>query len=202
MRSDIAILFSDVSSFTEMTERLGDRVAFQVMGRYREVVRTAAAEHGGYEVELRGDGCLLAFPEIEGALACAIEIQRELDKHRRADPDHGVGVRIGLHLGRPIADAGTLFGRDVILAARLSDVCRTHGILVSRSFRRTLREAHGVGRERSVRLKGFREAEPVSRVYWRARSRAPAPGPLEQAFVWLVECLPSFSREHARAIAP
>lgn len=163
--TDIAILYADVSGFTEMTERLGDRLSFALMGRYLGTLRSAAAEHGGHEVEIRGDACLLAFESAEGAFACAAAVQRALAERRRID-ERTVGVRIGLHVGRPILHEGGLFGRDVILAARLSDLARTHAILASRAFRRRLRDPSRVGRERHVRVKGFREPEPVSRIYW------------------------------------
>jgi class 3 adenylate cyclase len=189
-RSEVAILYADVSGFTEMTERLGDELSFAVMRRYLDVVRGAAGQHGGREVELRGDACLLAFEGADAALACAIDVQRALAEQRRADPAHSVGIRVGLHVGRPIPHEGGFFGIDVILAARLSDASRTHAILASRAFRRRLRDASRVGRERRVRLKGFRAPEPVSRIYWGPREgRRPAQGPLEQSARWLANRL-------------
>jgi len=190
-RREIAILYTDVSGFTEMTERLGDAICFAVMRGYLGVLRRAAAENGGREVEIRGDACLLQFETAEEALACAIEVQRALAEQRRTRPARTVGVRVGLHVGRPIPHEGGLFGRDVILAARLSDLCRTHAILASRAFRRRLRDASRVGRERRVRVKGFRESEPVSRIYWSPSEghRTAPQGPLGQAAAWLVERL-------------
>jgi class 3 adenylate cyclase len=182
-RAEIAILFADVSDFTGMTHRLGDALSFAVMRDYVAVLRAQASEHSGREIEIRGDACLLAFDDPEAALACAAGVQRALAARRRADPARTVGVRIGLHVGRPIPHEGGLFGRDVILAARLADRCRTHALLASRAFRRRLRDASRAGRERNVRLKGFREPEPVSRIFWRprSRSRAAARTPLEHA---------------------
>jgi class 3 adenylate cyclase len=191
VRAEIAILYADVSGFTEMTERLGDALSFAVMRRYLAVLRAAAAEHAGREVEIRGDACLLAFESADEALACAAGVQRALAEARRADPSRTVGVRIGLHVGRPIPHEGGLFGRDVILAARLADLCRTHAILGSRAFRRRLRDASRVGRERRVRVKGFRTPEPVSRIFWAPREghRRILPGPLENAAAWCREQL-------------
>jgi class 3 adenylate cyclase len=170
-----------------MTERLGDSLSFAVMRGYLAVLRDSAAKHDGREVEIRGDACLLAFADAESALGCAAAVQRALAEQRRSDPARSVGVRIGLHVGRPIPHEGGLFGRDVILAARLSDLCRTHAILASRAFRRRLRDASRAGRERAVRVKGFRAPEPVSRIYWAERqgARVAARGPLERAVLCL-----------------
>lgn len=168
-QTEVTLFYSDVSGFTAMTERLGDRVAFEVMQRHIALLRGMAADHGGREVELRGDACLLAFESADACFACAVAVHRALADARRADPMRGVSLRIGLHSGQPIAHAGGLFGRDVIIAARLADAYPPNAILASRSFRRRLRYARRIGRERSLQLKGLAEPEPVARIYWGAR---------------------------------
>ncbi len=185
MQTEVAILYADIVGFTDMTERLGDERAFAVMQRYLDLVRGCAKESSGREIELRGDACLLAFEEAEQALACAIALQRGLAAQRRSDPARGVGVRIGLHVGRPIPHDGGFFGRDVILAARLSDASRHHSIVASRAFRQQLDDQGRVGRERSLRLKGFAAAQPASRIYWGTREgRASRPKRLETLAAW------------------
>jgi class 3 adenylate cyclase len=139
------------------------------MQRYLDLLRGCAKETSGREVELRGDACLLAFDEVEEALACAVALQRGLATLRADDRAGGLGVRIGLHVGRPIPHDGGFFGRDVILAARLSDAGRRHAILASRAFTHKLDDARRVGRERSLRLKGFGEAQRAARIYWSPR---------------------------------
>jgi class 3 adenylate cyclase len=180
-QAELTLFYSDVSGFTEMTERLGDAVAFDVMRSHFALLRGLVARHGGREVEVRGDACLLAFESPDACIACAIDVHRALAEQRRATPARAVAVRIGLHTGRPIAHDGVLFGRDVILAARLADACPTNAILASRSFRRRLRDSRRIGRERRVRLKGLTEPEPVARIYWGARRQRARVrrGPLE-----------------------
>lgn len=182
---EVAILYADIVGFTEMTERLGDVRAFQAMQRYLNLLRGCAKDHGGDEVELRGDACLLAFDEADAALACAVDVQRQLSIQRQSEPELGVGVRIGLHLGRPIPHEGGFFGRDVILAARLSDAGRKHAIVASRAFRQKLDDASRAGRERNLRLKGFAEAQAASRFYWGLREgRTSPPNRLEALATW------------------
>lgn len=186
METEVAILYADIVGFTEMTERLGDARAFALMQRYLDLLRGCAKENGGREVELRGDACLLAFDEVEQALACAVGLQRGLAEQRRSDPDHGVGVRIGLHTGRPIPHDGGFFGRDVILAARLSDAGRRHAIVASRAFRRQLEDTSRVGRERNLRLKGFAKPQAASRIFWGVREGRASrrPNRLEALAAW------------------
>jgi len=200
---EVTLLYSDVSGFTAMTERLGDALAFDVMRRHIELLRSLAARHGGREVEVRGDACLLAFESPAACLACALDVQRALAEQRSSTSGEGISVRVGLHTGRPIAHPGGLFGRDVILAARLADVCPANAILASRSFSRRLHDARRIGRERHVRLKGMREPEPVVRIYWGARHDRPiaARGSLERLPAYCVRRLGELASQVSRAAA-
>jgi class 3 adenylate cyclase len=190
----VTLFYSDVTGFSAMTERLGDALAFAVMSDFLRVLRDAAARYGGREVEIRGDACLLTFASADAGLDCAMAVQRALAERRRADPEHSVELRIGLHAGEPIAHEAGVFGRDVIVAARLADACRTNAILVSRSFQRLLRDPSRIGRERALRLKGLRAPEPASRVYWgarygraggaRSRRRGASQGPFARLGSW------------------
>ena len=68
-----------------------------VIREHNAVVRAQLSAHGGHEVELQGDGFLLAFDDPERALRCAVAIQRAFDeRNRSAEP---IRVRIGLHAG-------------------------------------------------------------------------------------------------------
>lgn len=58
----VTLFFSDMHDYTGMTERLGDRGAQRVVADHNKIVRRQCEAHGGFEVELRGDGFLVAFP--------------------------------------------------------------------------------------------------------------------------------------------
>src|SRR6185295_15467275 len=72
----VTVMFSDMEGFTEMTERLGDLAAREVMRNHNRVVRGEVARHQGFEVELLGDGFLVAFSSARRGLECAIAIER------------------------------------------------------------------------------------------------------------------------------
>lgn len=195
----VTLFYSDVSGFSALTERLGDERAFEVMSAFLALLRRLAREHGGREVEVRGDACLLTFESADSGLDFASEVQRALAALRREDPEHTVSLRIGLHVGRPIAHSEGYFGRDVIVAARLADACPTHGILVSRALQRWLREPNRIGRERPMALKGLGEPEPAARVYWGASlaRRGTPRSPLDALGAWLTRKLGRLSRGSA-----
>src|ERR1051325_2897780 len=71
----VTIMFSDMEGFSTMTERLGDRESLKLIQVHNAIIREQLISHGGYEVELQGDGFLLAFPSASRALDCAIAIQ-------------------------------------------------------------------------------------------------------------------------------
>jgi class 3 adenylate cyclase len=67
----VTLLFSDMHDYTAMTERLGDHGALRVVADHNRIVRTQCQAHGGFEVELRGDGFLVAFPTPLAGVRCA-----------------------------------------------------------------------------------------------------------------------------------
>jgi class 3 adenylate cyclase len=160
-------MFSDMEGFTPMTERLGDLRAREVIREHNAIVREQLAAHGGHEVELQGDGFLLAFGSARQALLCAIDIQRSFAERNRS-ADEPIRVRIGLHTGEALKDADRFFGKTVILASRIAAQARGGEILVS-SLVKDLTTSGGdlrFGRSREVELKGISERQRLHEVGW------------------------------------
>jgi class 3 adenylate cyclase len=164
----VTLLFSDMEGFTEMTQRIGDLEAREVIRRHNAIVRRACAAHGGYEVELQGDGFLLAFGSARSGLHCATTIQRALADDAARHPEEPIRVRIGLHTGEVLRDADKFFGATVILAARIAAQAGGGEILAS-SLLKQLTESLGDLRfdaPRQVQLKGFAGSYEVFPVEW------------------------------------
>ena len=165
----VTLMFSDMEGFTEMTERLGDLQAREVIRRHNRIVREQLAAHGGYEVELQGDGFLLAFNSARRALQCAVAIQREFEAHNLDAPEQPIRVRIGLHTGEALRDAEKFFGRTVILASRIAAQADGGQILVSSLLKELTRSLGDMrfGEARTVALKGIAEPQELALVDWR-----------------------------------
>jgi class 3 adenylate cyclase len=165
----VTLLFSDMEGFSAMTERLGDLRAREVIRRHNRIVRQQLAAHGGYEVELQGDGFLLAFGSARQGLHCAIGIQRALDADAGAHVDEPIRVRFGVHTGEALRDADKFFGKTVILSARIAAQAAGGEILVSSLVRELVASAGDVrfGAAREVELKGLSEPQRVHPVEWR-----------------------------------
>jgi class 3 adenylate cyclase len=126
-----AVLFTDMTGSTEMTRRLGDVGAMQVLRAHNVIIRDALRAHNGREIKHTGDGFMTSFISVSCAVECAIAILRAFEAHNREHPDHEIHVRIGLTAGEPVEEDNDLFGATVQMAARLCSHAQNDGILVS-----------------------------------------------------------------------
>jgi class 3 adenylate cyclase len=162
-----AIMFTDIVGSTEMTARLGDSAALDLVQVHDSLVRRSLAAHGGREIKHTGDGIMAVFDEVPAAVRAAAEIQRRFAKYNE-DASESLSVRIGVHAGEPIAKHNDLFGATVQLAHRLCSEAGADGILVSGLVRDLCEEdeSHFVPLGKR-RLKGFAEEIPAFRFDWR-----------------------------------
>src|SRR5215475_8990785 len=128
------ILFTDVVNSTTLTQLLGDEAALAVLGVHDTIVRDALSALGGREVKHTGDGIMASFVSAAAAVRCAIQIQRELEKHAKANPDRSLKVRVGAAAGEPVEQHNDLFGTTVQLASRLCTHAQPEQILVSNAI--------------------------------------------------------------------
>lgn len=164
----VTLAFSDMEGFSAMTERLGDRKAHAVIQAHNAIVRKALQAHGGQEVELQGDGFLLAFPTPRQALLCAVAIQRACARHSARRGAEPIRVRIGLHSGTPIKEGDRFFGITVILAARIAAQAGGGEILVSAAVHEQVRDDPGFafGDSREAALKGLAGTHVMVPLRW------------------------------------
>jgi class 3 adenylate cyclase len=113
-----------------MTEKLGDRHWMDLLKEHNEIIRRHVREHDGFEVKSEGDGFMLAFRSASQALHCAIGIQRDFATRNETTSEQ-IRVRMGLHTGDVIKEAGDFFGKNVILAARIAGQAAGGEILAS-----------------------------------------------------------------------
>jgi len=128
------VLFTDVVNSTDLTQSLGDEAALAILGVHDTIVRDALSVLGGREVKHTGDGIMASFVSAASAVRCAIQIQRELDKHTQANPERPLRVRVGAAVGEPVEQNNDLFGSTVQLAARLCAHAQPEQILVSNAI--------------------------------------------------------------------
>ena len=165
----VTIVFSDIESSTERAMALGDQRWYEVLGAHNGIVRRRVAEFGGREVKSQGDGFMLTFPSARRAVQCCIAVQQDLEAYARANPDSGVRVRMGVHTGEAIVDeGGDLFGKHIIVAARIANLARGGQVLAS-GLTREITASRGdlhFGPPEGVELKGIEGTYQVCDVIW------------------------------------
>jgi len=127
-----AILAADVVGYSRL---MGEDEAgtLHILKAIRnEAIDPKIAEHGGRVFKATGDGVLAEFPSVVNAVACAVEIQRDMANRNTDLPqDRAIRLRIGVNVGDVIIEGEDLFGDGVNLAARLEGIAPPGGIAVS-----------------------------------------------------------------------
>ncbi len=164
------ILFSDIESSTEFATSLGDQAWYELLGEHNAILRSELKRHGGSEIKSQGDGFMLTFKSARTAAHFAIGAQQSIDGKLRSGDGRDLHIRIGLHTGEAVADPdGDLFGRHVIIAARVANLAVGGEILVS-SIVFEIASATGdllFGPPRIVQLKGIPGDQTVYALDWR-----------------------------------
>src|ERR1700752_768797 len=126
-----AIVCADVAGYSRMMgiDEAGTHAAFKA---HRSAIHPVILNHGGRIVKNTGDGLLLDFPSIVGAMESAIATQTLMAKRNGQLPaDRVMQFRLGVHMGDVMADEDELFGDDVNIAVRLESVASPGGVAVS-----------------------------------------------------------------------
>jgi adenylate cyclase len=159
-RIEAALWFSDLRSFTTITDTASPGEIIPLLNDYAEVVITAIYEAGGDVLKLIGDGTLALFRTVDPSDAChralkAEELVRarvkELNEKRRAEERPVTSVYVGLHIGEVFyGNVGsverldfTVVGPAVNETSRIASMCRSvdRSVLVSSTFADCLPDA-------------------------------------------------------------
>ena len=125
----VALVFTDIKGSTSLWER--DAIAMHdAILVHNRIMRELLAEVGGYEVKTEGDAFMLAFWSVRDALEWCTRVQMALLEEpswpaavlaapvglERRGPDgvllyRGVSVRMGIHVGAPVAEPDPTTGR-------------------------------------------------------------------------------------------
>jgi len=126
-----AIVCADVAGYSRMmgADEEGTHAAFKA---HRSAIYPIILNHGGRVVKNTGDGFLLEFPSIVGAIESAIAVQTLMvERNNQLPADRVMQFRLGVHMGDVIADEDEVFGDGVNIAVRLESVAAPGGVAVS-----------------------------------------------------------------------
>jgi len=162
-----AVMFTDIVGSTEMTARLGDSAALELVRAHDALVRRGIEAYGGREIKHTGDGIMASFHNVANSVRAAADIHRRFAAYN-ADASETLSVRIGIDAGEPVEDHNDLFGATVQLASRLCREAEADGVIVSGSVRELCQEdAARFVALGERRFKGFADEAKVFRYEWR-----------------------------------
>ena len=126
-----AIVCADVAGYSRLmgADEEGTHAAFKA---HRSAIYPVILNFGGRVVKNTGDGFLLEFPSIVGAIESAIAVQALMaERNNHLPADRLMQFRLGVHMGDVIADEDEVFGDGVNIAVRLESVAAPGGVAIS-----------------------------------------------------------------------
>ncbi|MFM8976382.1 MAG: GAF domain-containing protein [Vulcanococcus sp.] len=177
--SEATVLFSDIRSFTTLTESLGAQGTVTLLNTYFSRMVDCLQQEGGILDKFIGDAVMAVFglpiphgDDADRAVRTGLAMLNSLqafNQSRAAEGLMAIRIGIGLHtdavvsgnIGSPKRMNYTVIGDGVNLAARLESACKHYGaqLLISESTRCRLKGTYRMREADRVVVKG--KTEPV-----------------------------------------
>jgi adenylate cyclase len=166
----ITLLLTDIEQAAELLEDLGEPASTHLLRDHNALVHQLVEGYGGEIVRGQDDGFLVRFVSAHAALHCALKLRDAFTGLPLPLTGAPLRIRIGLHTGHIISAEGTMFGRNVVLAARIADYARGGEILVSSVLKEyTENDLRFVFEDaRDVHFKGVTREHRIYSVAWRS----------------------------------
>ncbi|MBE9162048.1 response regulator [Tychonema sp. LEGE 06208] len=181
VQQEMTVMFSDIRSFTTLSEAMTPQENFQFINSYLSQVSPVIRQYRGFIDKYIGDAIMALFPEsANDAVQAAIAMQKQValyNEQRQLGGEVPIFIGIGLHTGNlMLGTVGesermdtTVIADAVNLASRLEGLTKLYGvgILISEH---TLSRLEGLPNFKSrfldrVRVKGKTESVAVYEVY-------------------------------------
>lgn len=182
-KRDVAILFCDIRSFTNISEHNKPETIVSFLNRYFTIMCTIIKKYGGTIDKFMGDAIMALFgapvsyeDNCRRAVAAAQEMREAVEKIEMEDLVLPVGMKfnigIGIHYGDVIVGSigsedktdYSVIGDNVNLASRLEGLTKTYGtmILISEAVKADIQDEEFVFRHLdNVKVKGKEHPVPI-----------------------------------------
>jgi class 3 adenylate cyclase len=133
--TSLTFLFTDLKGSTELYDRVGDLVAFDLVRAHFRVLQEIVAAEAGAVVKTIGDAVMATFPTPDRALAAALRMREAM---RRLNVERGredLLLKIGIHEGPCLAvtlnERQDYFGQTVNIASRVQGLAGSQAIFAT-----------------------------------------------------------------------
>ncbi|MDX2230596.1 MAG: adenylate/guanylate cyclase domain-containing protein [Leptolyngbyaceae cyanobacterium bins.349] len=136
----MSIMFSDIRSFTTISESMTPKENFAFVNAYLKRVSPEIRNNHGLIVKFLGDGMMAVFPDgADDALAAGVAMFRAVEQYNQKRQQDGwvpINVGIGIHVGHMMLGMvgeenrmqGDAFSDNVNLTARLEGLTKFYGV--------------------------------------------------------------------------
>ncbi len=134
--TNLTILFADISGSTRLYEVLGDAPARARVSSCLQMLTEVTVRHGGTVIKTIGDEIMCTYPSAEKAVSAACDMHEMLDESPAELTPAGpimLAIRVGLHHGPAILEAGDVFGDAVNVAARMASMAKAGQIITTQT---------------------------------------------------------------------
>jgi class 3 adenylate cyclase len=133
----LTFLFSDLKDSTELYERVGDLVAFDLVNEHFRLLQEIIASERGAVVKTIGDAVMATFETPDRAIAAAIRMRQAMSDLGAERQHQSLRLKMGIHEGSCLAvilnDQQDYFGQTVNIASRVQGLAASRSIVVTES---------------------------------------------------------------------
>ncbi len=138
VQKEMTVLFSDIRSFTELSEGMTPKENFDFINHYLGYMEPVISANNGFIDKYIGDAVMALFGDsVEDAIDAAIDMRRgltEFNNDRASENQPDIDCGIGIHTGKLMLGivggegrmAGTVISDAVNLASRLEGLTKTY----------------------------------------------------------------------------
>ncbi|MBI1889300.1 MAG: adenylate/guanylate cyclase domain-containing protein [Burkholderiales bacterium] len=134
--TSLTFLFTDLKGSTELYERVGDLVAYDMVKAHFHVLNDVIAAQTGAVVKTIGDAVMATFPTPDRGLAAALRMREAMHALNQSRDGEDLLLKIGLHEGPCLAvtlnDRLDYFGQSVNIAARVQGLAMSRSIFATK----------------------------------------------------------------------
>jgi len=182
---EMAVMFSDIRSFTSISETMTPQENFDFVNAYLRRVSPIVREQKGFIVKYLGDGMMAMFPgspndAIQAGLK-KLDLVLKYNEDRKKAGRKPIQIGIGIHIGHMMVGIvgeearmqGDAFSDDVNLTARLEGLTKMYGVsmIISDNIYQQLAPTHNYsirfldivkvkGRNRPINIFELYDADP------------------------------------------
>ncbi|MBI5497925.1 MAG: adenylate/guanylate cyclase domain-containing protein [Deltaproteobacteria bacterium] len=163
-----AVMFTDLSGFSRQVVSFGIIHFLQIIYESLRELTPCINRHDGFLLKVEADSMMVVFRRPNSALACALEMQRHLERFNQGRADEElILLCVGLGFGRMLRIGDhEVFGAEVNAASKLGeDIAHAREILVTDQFREAVTLGDGIS------FQPLTEVPPGARQAWRVLYR-------------------------------